>query len=136
MGKTYDLAKEDVKDVSKDVTERLSDYMGAAIPVDVVCPSEKEVNITIHRQYAEAEMIKMESDCVFEQDMFMVTGEGYKGFVPEHHLTFAHFPNMHIYEAIEDVTSVYKANARRYASRVKDVEFETTETEIKVRLKF
>ena len=119
MGKVYDMNILTTREIEKDVQNRLQDFTRTDI----------EVHLIVNDHSIIIEMLRYIDDSllsegrIIEQDSWLITGEGYKGFSPVNSAkTFPHYPNINNYFDIDDVCNDYQKDALYYgASRIKGV---------------
>lgn len=119
MGKVYPK-NTPMNEIKRDVEARLLDYTKVQIGVELNELSANELEIILHRGLQE----KMEPGTIIEQDTWLLSGEGYNGFMPEYRLPMVgHIvPNAIYTVPTDDFIDNYKRNASFYgSSRVKDV---------------
>lgn len=137
MGRVYDLAVTPIPVVEKDIETRLLDYTNVPMSVRIRELSENELEVNLIRGVRE----EMKQDYILAQDAWLITGEGYHGFMPQYSLPSigSIVPNAVIYDAMEDFVSTYKRNIVFYGSRrsrVKDVFIDSQPTSLCMTLKY
>jgi hypothetical protein len=120
FGKVYDTKILSIEEIKYDIEARLFDYTKVQLDLEIKELSRNELEITLHRAVNE----QISPDNMLDQDTWLISGEGYKGFMPKHGLP----PRGHVilnacyYVFTEDFVKTYKQNAVHYGgSRVKDV---------------
>lgn len=133
MGKTYDLS--DLKEVEKDVTERLRDYTQKNLNFRLTTPPGF-VLMTWDREVLPDYTLEVGS--LLEADILMVLGNGYEGFQPKYDcLCFSHFPGITNLIDKEDFIKCYIENCKYYgATKPKKVEVEETRTKLTVKIEY
>lgn len=69
-------------EIKRDIEARLFDYTKVEVIVEMNELSKKELEIILHRGLKET----MRSESILDQDTWLISGEGYNGFVPEYAL--------------------------------------------------
>ena len=130
MGKVYDMNILTASEIEKDVQNRLRDFTRTDIEVHLIV-DDHSIIIEMMR-YIDDSLLS--EGRIIEQDSWLITGEGYKGFTPVNSAkTFPHYPNINNYFDIDDVCSDYQKDALYYgASRIKGVTI--TETSVMLSL--
>lgn len=112
FGKVYDLFSMPLQDIKKDIEARVKDFVNVDIPVTIDV-NNKYVGIAFHRGLNE----KLCVGTYLEYDTWLLTGEGYNGFVPVYSFgSIAHFPNMLYYIDENDFLKSYKKNFDYYCN--------------------
>ena len=122
MGKVYDLATTTLDDIQKDIHDRILDYTNIDIPVSISILWPDKINITLTRNFGE----RFSNSSLMEQEMYIISGEGYKGYMPKYSLVpgigIPYFPNIIYNYGIDEYVDCYKKNiVSEGASRVKDI---------------
>ena len=130
MGKVYDMNILTASEIEKDVQNRLRDFTRTDIEVHLIA-DDHSIIIEMLRRIDDSILSKGR---IIEQDSWLITGEGYKGFSPVNSAkTFPHYPNVNNYFDIDEVCKDYKKDALYYgASRIKGVAI--TETSVMLSL--
>lgn len=134
MGKVYDMTTP-IADVERDINARLLDYTKLELTVHISERSKNELEITLFRHMDNV----AEQGWIDERDTWLITGEGYNGFVPEYSLPHVGhiIPNGNYYEYVKDFIKFYKRNAVFYGgSRVKDVAIESNSDYLRMIVKY
>jgi len=135
MGKAYDMQSTPIADVEIDINARLLDYMKAELYVSISERTKNELEITLYRHVDYV----AKQGWIDERDTWLITGEGYKGFVPKYSLPHVGhiIPNGNYYEDVQDFIQSYKHNAVFYGgSRVKDVAIESSSDYLRMIVKY
>ena len=123
FGKVYDLESLPIADIEKDIEKRIYEYIPYNIGVRITIQNKNEIEIVYHRGLN----VEVGNDEIIEQDSWLISGEGYKGFVPAHSTTsgFGHTISAYYFIDKNDFYDAYKKNASFYgANRVKHVEID------------
>jgi len=119
FGKAYDLDQMTVENVEKDIEERLKDYSNVEIGVSVEVKPDG-YDVMLHRGLN----VEPKDGCILEADSFLISGEGYSGFMPEYQSvgSFAHWPLFTHYFDLPEFEKACKRNIQHYTgSKVKNV---------------
>ncbi len=119
FGKAYDLNQMTVEDVEKDIEERLKDYSNVEIGVSVEVKPDG-YDVMLHRGLN----VEPKNGCILEADSFLISGEGYSGFMPEYQSvgSFAHWPLFTHYFDLPEFEKACKRNIQHYTgNKVKNV---------------
>lgn len=114
MGKTYDLEKMPVVEIEKDIETRLADYtgkkLGACLKFD-----DGGYEVMVHRSLN----VETKDGCILEADTFLISGEGYSGFMPEYQSigNFAHWPLFTHYFDLPEFERACKRNIEHYTGQ-------------------
>ena len=119
FGKVYDMENNPIADIEKDIEKRLKDFTKVDIGVKLDVSKGNMIEVVFHRGLNEIVHI----DTILEQDSWLISGEGYKNFVPAYGIgSFSHFPNILNYIDRKQFCVDYKKNALYYgADKVKSV---------------
>ena len=134
FGKVYSK-NTPVIEIKRDIEARLFDYTKVKLNVELNELSEKELEIIMHRGLKEP----MRPESILDQDTWLISGEGYNGFVPEYALPpRGHIiPNAIYSVATDDFIDCYKKNAVHYGgSRVKNVVIDEQQNYLRMVVKY
>ena len=123
FGKVYNMDSMPIADIEKDMEKRLNDYIPYNIGVKITLLYDNEIEIVYHRGLN----VEVSNDEIIEQDSWLISGEGYKGFVPAYSTTsgFGHIISAYYYIDKTDFYDAYMKNAAYYgADKVKHVEID------------
>ena len=134
MGKVYDLSETAVDEVEKDVEARLLSYTKCKMRVKIGL-SEGYSVVSINRNID----ADLEPDMLMDVDTFILSGEGYQGFVPVYSMT-AKIPipaNAECSICKADFEYVYKKNFTYYTGqKIEKVYINEWPTMLTVRIKY
>lgn len=138
MGEIYDFAQQTPLAIAQNIEKRIKEFTGQDIPVVCKILSNKEIEVTINRRYGQDARVEMSPGMIFQFDSFLISGEGYQGFVPEYNMHgHPNFPNMHYYYGNDQFLDCYRKNAQHYgASRIAGAEIESTDNYLKLKIRF
>ena len=122
-------------EIKRDIEARLFDYTKVEVIVEINELSKKELEIILHRGLKET----MRSESILDQDTWLISGEGYNGFVPEYALPpRGHvIPNAIYSVNTDDFIDCYKKNAVHYGgSRVKAVLIDEQQNYLRMVVKY
>lgn len=120
FGKVYDLDNQPIVDIEKDIAKRVTDFTTVDIGVRIY-QDAGEIEVIFYRGIN----FNTDDDVLLEQDTWIISGEGYKSFVPAYSTSacFSHPMDACYYIDKYDFCNIYKRNAIFYgADRIKDVD--------------
>ena len=111
FGKTYDLDQMPVEEVENDIEERLKDYTKVDIGVSIMARADG-YDICLHRSLN----VELHNGCILEADTFLISGEGYCGFMPEYMSigSFSHFQCFTHFFDLPEFENTCKRNLEYY----------------------
>lgn len=114
LGKVYDLDQMTDVDIEKDIEARIEEFTGKVIGVSVK-PTDDGYEVIIHRSLN----VEVKDGLILEPDTFIISGEGYSGFMPEYQSIgcFAHFPSFVHYLDLPEFEKACKRNVEYYTGQ-------------------
>ena len=114
FGKVYDLDQMKDVDIEKDIEARIEEFTGKVIGVSVK-PTDDGYEVIIHRSLN----VEVKDGLILEPDTFIISGEGYSGFMPEYQSigNFAHFPGFVHYLDLHEFEKACKRNVEYYTGQ-------------------
>ena len=120
FGRVYDLDDLTIDQIEKEITERMIDHTRVKnIKVNINIRSKNSVLVNIGRNLD----LELDEDTILEQDTWLITGEGYEGFMPRYCMKppFPHSPNINYFFDRDEFIRDYKKEAvYQGASRIKN----------------
>ena len=109
MGKVYDLGTIPTKEIEKDISERIKDYTDVDIPVGLEVHDNRVK--AFFRRCIDA---PIRDDKIQEDDMLILTGEGYNDFLPKFNIPYKQSPDLYAYFNMKKVLEILKQNQIYY----------------------
>ena len=136
-GRVYDFATIPIPVIEQDIEARLLDYTGVKMSVRIKNTADNEVEVMLYRGINE----KMQTGWIIDQDKWLISGEGYKNFMPQYGGGGFYYAGLNAiyYSDMNDFIADYKRNAVYYGgkrSRVKDVVIDEQQNYLKLNVKF
>lgn len=101
-------------DVEKDIEARLKEFTGLELGVSVKVVDDG-YEVIVHRSIN----VEVKDGSILEPDSFLISGEGYSGFMPEYQRigNFAHFPGILYYFDLPEFEKDCKRNVEYYTGQ-------------------
>lgn len=101
-------------DIEKDIDARLKEYTDTGIGVCLKV-TDNGYEVILHRTLN----VEPKDGCILEADSFLISGEGYSGFMPEYQSigNFAHFPGFVHYLDLPEFEKACKRNVEYYTGQ-------------------
>ena len=134
MGKVYDPSETAVDEVEKDVEARIFDYTKSKMRVKIGLSDDYTVTSINRRIDA-----KVSKGMMLEQETWLLTGEGYNGFMPIYSAygCFAHFPGINYFIEAYEFAKAYKENFEYYTGqKIKKVYANSGVESLTLRIKY
>lgn len=114
FGKVYDLDQMPEVDIEKDIDARLKEFTGQELGVSVNVVDDG-YEVIVHRSIN----VEVKDGSILEPDSFLISGEGYSGFMPEYQSigNFAHFPGFLHYFDMPEFEKACKRNVEYYTGQ-------------------
>ena len=114
FGKVYDLDQMTDVDIEEDIEARIEEFTDTGIGVCLTVEDDG-YSVMLHRTLN----VEVKDGLILEPDTFIISGEGYSGFMPEYQSigNFAHFPGFVHYLDLPEFEKACKRNVEYYTGQ-------------------
>lgn len=121
------------KAVIEAIQNDLQNYYGIRLNFNVRLLDDNAIELCFPIGYA----APLEKDLIPEPMIWLIQGDGYRGFEPRYGITIPRFPNVRVQIPYEDFYDIYKANNRDMGgSRIKSLDLTITPRLLTLKVQF